>query len=243
MDTLPKYSIDALHTDPPMNLAYDRQFTRDGIKPVDLDFGDWDYFGSAGRNSTSKLDKESNIAFIDFTKSWLKKADRLLKATATIVIWMPDRYLSHIRDYLLWDLGYTPPSTFYWHATNPAPRFIKTTLVSSVIPCLVTVKRKQLGKINWLSEFSHMHNFMEHPIVGGNERVHPCQKPMAVTKRLLKIFTNEGDIVLDPFSGGGTTAMCCEEMNRKWVAIERDPEHFKNSTKRLEKYTTSEKLF
>lgn len=49
---------------------------------------------------------------------------------------------------------------------------------------------------------------------------HPCQLPPALMKRLISLFTNEGEIVLDPFNGVGTTTLLADEINRKYVGIE-----------------------
>ena len=51
---------------------------------------------------------------------------------------------------------------------------------------------------------------------------HPTQKPVALVERCLLASTNEGDLVLDPFLGGGTTAVACVRLNRGCVGIELD---------------------
>ncbi|MFA5239266.1 MAG: DNA methyltransferase [Phycisphaerae bacterium] len=49
---------------------------------------------------------------------------------------------------------------------------------------------------------------------------HPCQLPSAIMKRLISLFTNEGEIVLDPFNGVGTTTLSAKHLNRKYIGIE-----------------------
>lgn len=51
---------------------------------------------------------------------------------------------------------------------------------------------------------------------------HPSQKPIALIKMLIESSSRPGDVVLDPFLGSGTTAEACEELDRRWVGIERD---------------------
>ena len=51
---------------------------------------------------------------------------------------------------------------------------------------------------------------------------HPSQKPVAVINRLILAGTNEDDLILDPFSGSGTTAVVAEQQNRRWIMIEKD---------------------
>lgn len=51
---------------------------------------------------------------------------------------------------------------------------------------------------------------------------HPTQKPETLMRDLVRLFTNPGDLVIDPFSGGGTTLKVCRDMGRRCIAIEKD---------------------
>ena len=56
---------------------------------------------------------------------------------------------------------------------------------------------------------------------GGSERLgYPTQKPVALLERILKASSNEGDVVLDPFCGCGTTIHAAEKLNRSWIGID-----------------------
>jgi len=58
---------------------------------------------------------------------------------------------------------------------------------------------------------------------GSNERIgYPTQKPEALVERIIKAASNEGDIVLDPFAGGGTTLVVAERLKRGWIGIDLD---------------------
>lgn len=46
-------------------------------------------------------------------------------------------------------------------------------------------------------------------------------------------WSNEGDIVLDPFMGSGTTGIVCKKLNRNFIGIEREPEYFEIASKRI----------
>jgi DNA modification methylase len=63
---------------------------------------------------------------------------------------------------------------------------------------------------------------------------HPSQKPVALIKHLVACSTRPGDAVLDPFLGSGTTAVCCELLDRKWTGIEKNPAYAEIARKRLE---------
>ena len=62
---------------------------------------------------------------------------------------------------------------------------------------------------------------------------HPTIKPIQCVKNHLLNLTKENDIVLDPFSGSGTTCVACKELNRKFIGIEIEPEYHKISMDRL----------
>ena len=58
-------------------------------------------------------------------------------------------------------------------------------------------------------------------MASGKERVgYPTQKPLALYERIIRVSSNEGDLVLDPFAGCATTAVAAERLNRQWVAID-----------------------
>ena len=61
--------------------------------------------------------------------------------------------------------------------------------------------------------------------------LHPTQKPVNVIKRLVEIFTDEGDVVIDPCAGSASTLRACTEINRSSFGFEIE----KNSTKMLKK--------
>jgi DNA modification methylase len=70
------------------------------------------------------------------------------------------------------------------------------------------------------------------------ERIgYPTQKPEALMERIIKCATNEGDIVLDPFMGGGTTIAVADRLNRQWLGIDQSPMAVKVTEFRLQKQT------
>ena len=73
-------------------------------------------------------------------------------------------------------------------------------------------------------------------VPGQIRREHPAPYPIEIPRRLLRMFSFTGDIVLDPFSGTGTTAAAAMEVGRNSVSLEIDPEYIKLSLRRLEKH-------
>lgn len=65
-------------------------------------------------------------------------------------------------------------------------------------------------------------------------RIHPTQKPLKLFEMILSDYSNENDLVLDCFSGSGTTAVACHNLKRRFICIERDKEYCEASIKRLE---------
>ena len=64
---------------------------------------------------------------------------------------------------------------------------------------------------------------------------HPTQKPEKLLAKLILANTNDGDLILDPFAGSGTTAVVAKKLNRKFIAIESDENHCLLAAKRLER--------
>ncbi|WP_277750212.1 DNA methyltransferase [Pseudoalteromonas sp. PS5] len=63
---------------------------------------------------------------------------------------------------------------------------------------------------------------------------HPTQKPESLLERIVKASSNEGDYILDPFSGSFTTGAVAKRFNRKFIGIEINEEYVKMGIRRLE---------
>lgn len=81
-------------------------------------------------------------------------------------------------------------------------------------------------------------NCMEWPRDTESEKIHPTQKPVGLLKRLIEIFTDEGDVVIDPCAGSGSTLVAAIEMNRKTYGFEIKKPFFKEATKWIESVRT-----
>lgn len=64
-------------------------------------------------------------------------------------------------------------------------------------------------------------------------KIHPAQKPVSVLKRLIEIFTDEGDVVIDPCAGSGSTLRACMELNRNSYGFEISKEFYKKATEQM----------
>jgi len=63
---------------------------------------------------------------------------------------------------------------------------------------------------------------------------HPTQKPLALMEFLVKSYTNEGDIIIDPFMGSGTTGVAALQSSRQFIGIEKEQQYFDIACKRIE---------
>ena len=68
----------------------------------------------------------------------------------------------------------------------------------------------------------------------GPEAKHPCPKPLALMLKLIEHFSNEGDLILDPFCGSGTTCVAAKRLGRDYIGIDISPEYCEIARKRLE---------
>lgn len=199
--------FDCIIADPPFGLSTvssGRKFSFTTRKAIDQSKGEWDEF--------------SRAEYLDFTKEWIRKVKGVLKEGGAIFIFAADVFLSHIIQ-ILRETGFEHRISVCWHKTNPAPQIMKNNLISSVEYIIYATKGNP-KTFNWLGERT-MHNFIAAPIPA-KKYDHPTQKPVKVIEKVLKIATNVGDLVLDPFGGTGSTAVACKNLNRGWVVIEKD---------------------
>lgn len=96
-------------------------------------------------------------------------------------------------------------------------------------------------EIAWCSHKSavRLFRYMWNGMLQGNmkhreKRIHPTQKPLPLIEWLLNKYTKEGDLILDPFMGSGTTAVACHKLKRHYICFELDKEYFNLASERLE---------
>lgn len=101
----------------------------------------------------------------------------------------------------------------------------------------VVLYREKLPKFNNIDEFGKNHmifNWFEWKRDGKDiPKIHPTQKPVNLLKQLIKIFTNEGDVVIDPCAGSGSTLRACMELNRSCYGFEIKKEFVKRAKEEM----------
>ena len=217
LKNIPDNSVDLVLTDPPFNISGLSSGAELHGKPVNNNhFGEWDY---------------------DFNpKDFLKECKRILKKNGQIYIFTSDRLIGKYID-LLKKYKFHYRNTLVWFKNNLIPKVRHHTWRSGT-EFILYAGREKTEKVtdytfNWLGQ-EEMKNLIIRNILGGKERTkHPTQKPLDIIKRFIKVSSNEGDIVLDPFLGSGTTAVACKQLKRKCLGIEISKEYCDISKKRL----------
>jgi len=206
-------SVDLILTDPPYEIS--KYSTGDihlpNRKKLNNNIADWDKVFNPAKYASELI--------------------RVLKNDGNMFIFTSYNLIGKWHELL--DTEFDTFQFFVWHKTNPPPKIYKNGFLNSceLIICLWNKKH------NWnFKGQREMHNFFESPICMGNERLaHPTQKPLKIIMHLIEIGSNEGELVLDPFSGVGTTAAACKLLNRECISIEIDPIYCKLAAERLDK--------
>lgn len=222
MNALPEGSVDLIFADPPYNMQLGGDLSRPDNSEVDAVNDHWDQFESA------ELYKK-------FTREWMSAAQRLLKPNGAI--WVIGSY--HNIFYVgstLQDLGFWIQNDVTWVKSNPMPNFKGTRFTNST-ETMIWAGKDENSKctFNYQSMKAHnedkqMRSDWHMPICSGGERlkdadgnkVHSTQKPEALLHRILMSSSTEGDVVLDPFFGSGTTGAVAKKLGRHYIGLERE---------------------
>lgn len=95
----------------------------------------------------------------------------------------------------------------------------------------VVLYRDKLPKFN--NDGKMIFNWMKWERDTTSPKIHPTQKPLPVIKRLIEIFTDEGDVVIDPVAGSGTTLKAAAELNRHSYGFEIDRNFYKKAQEEM----------
>jgi site-specific DNA-methyltransferase (adenine-specific) len=209
MKLIPDESVDLLLTDPPYNVSQKSNFHTMGRKGVD--FGEWD--------------KEFN------QQEWLEIACNKVKKGGSAIIFNDYKNIGEMKE-VLEKNGFLIKEMLIWKKANPMPRNRDRLYVTSIEVALWAAKGK--GWTFNRQRDTYENAIFETPIVNHKKRIHPTQKPIEVISELVKIHSNENDIVLDCFMGSATTAVAAELNNRKWIGFELETEYIELANKRLD---------
>lgn len=206
MKEIPDGSVDMVLTDPPYNIARKNNFHTMGRSGID--FGEWD--------------KGFDLfSYIDIVVKKLNK-------NGSFVVFNAWRNLGAIAEYAE-SVGLDTKDMLRLEKTNPMPRNRDRRYITDYECAIWFVKKGAKWTFNRQDEKYQRPKFV-HSIDKG---FHPTQKSLGLMKELVLIHSNEGDTVLDPFMGSGTTGVAAVNLNRKFIGIELDPEYFAIAEKRI----------
>lgn len=201
-------------------------------KCIDLVLTDPPY-GEVNRDSNGlrNLDKgcADNIDF-DFDV-WLNEIIRV--CAGSIYIWCGKEQISDITKKLIQEHFST--RLLIWEKTNPSPMNGDCIWLSGIESC---VYGKRSG--------ATYNGFCQNTVIRCNtekDTIHATQKPINLFSKLITTSSNENDLILDCFSGSGTTAIACHKLKRRFICIEKDKEYWEASCKRLEEAQRQQTLF
>ena len=220
--------VDMIFADPPYFLSNDG-FTCQNGKMVKVNKGDWD------KSRGAEVNHKYNLA-------WLSACQKVLKKDGTIWISGTQHNIFDI-GFALQQLGFKILNMITWEKPNPAPNLSCRYFTHStelLIWASKSEKSKHTFNYNLMREENggkQMKSVWTFTSPKNSEKTfgkHPTQKPVDLLSRIIKASTNEGDVVLDPFLGSGTTAVSCVLNNRKYIGIEKEKEYFELAKKRVE---------
>jgi len=228
--------FDMVFIDPPYFLQLpNKELRRWTVKTVVEGVNDeWDKFSSF---------KE----YDDFIQRLLTEVKRVMKPTATI--WVIATYHSIFRiGKIMQDLGFWILNDLVWVKTNPMPNWLGVRFTNATENLIWAVKDKKCKKYTFNKEYAKSFgigkvgaNVWVLPLCWGNERLkdeggkklHSTQKPVELLKRVILTSTKEGDLVLDPVAGSGTTGYVAQALKRNFVMIEINPKYVKGIGERF----------
>lgn len=227
MKKIKKESIDMIFADPPYFLSGDG-ITCSGGKMVSVNKGEWD-------NKISIKEKHN------FNKKWIRECKRVLKPNGTIWISGTMHNIYSI-GMALEEEGFKIINNITWKKLNPPPNISCRCFVHSTETVLWAKKDDKNAKYKFnystmreMNGGKQMKDVWETSLTKPSEKKcgkHPTQKPMELLEKIILASTDEGDLILDPFNGSGTTGIVANKLNRKYIGIEKEKEYLDLTIKR-----------
>lgn len=229
LQEIPSKSIDMIFADPPYFLSGDG-ITCSGGKMVSVNKGEWD--------KKKTIDEKHK-----FNREWIRLCYRVLKDNGTIWISGTMHNIYSI-GMALEEEGFKIINNITWKKLNPPPNISCRCFVHSTETILWAQKdlKNVKHKFNYtvmkeLNGGKQMKDVWESSLTKPSEKKygkHPTQKPMAILERIILASTDEGDLILDPFNGSGTTGIVANKLKRKYIGIDTEKEYLDLTIKRRE---------
>jgi DNA modification methylase len=157
----------------------------------------------------------------------LPECDRVLKQNSFFIVFFSTKFLPQ--------LFKDNPFNYFWQIVLYCPEGrVKSPIgFTKYMSCFIFKKGKP-KIIRWNKDiFIDTPGKMVEPDEGYID--HPTPKPKHFTKEILKMFTKENDLILDPFIGSGSTAIACLQLNRKFIGFEIEEKYCKIALERVKR--------
>lgn len=225
-------SIDMIFADPPYFLSSGGVSCHSG-KQVSVDKGEWD-------RTVTPEEK------LSFNRKWIKLCREVLKDNGTL--WISGTLHNIYSIGVALELeGFSIINNITWEKANPAPNLGCRCFTHSTETILwarkqLTPKKKGNHYFDYqlmkeINDGKQMKDVWNIPLVSKKEKKygkHPTQKPLRLLERILLAASKEGDLILDPFNGSGTTGIACKNLNRRYIGIDESKEYLDLTIKRFE---------
>lgn len=205
--------VDAIITDPPYCVSRTHQLGFSNMGRSGMNYGKWDY----------NFDQ----------KEWIKICAPLVKQEGSIIIFNDWKNLSYLVEELV-EQGFEIKDLIRWEKKNPMPRNVNSRYVMDYEVAIWAVKGKKRWVFNKPEDKSYVKPvYVSGVVPGGKNRIHPTQKNLEVLESIIKVHSNPGDLIFDPFSGSGTTALACKNAGRRNISVEIDKTYYEKSVVRI----------
>ena len=228
------FKFDMIFADPPYFLSNGGISVQSG-KVVCVDKGNWD--------------KAPSAEFIDeFNRKWLAVCKEKLKDNGTIWISGTHHNIFSVADQLS-ELGFKILNVVTWNKTDP-PDNVSHRVFKHSAEYIIWAKKSKRAQHRYnyelmrqLNDGKQMTDVWRMPAVAKWEKScgkHPTQKPLSLLVRIIMASTKEGDWVLDPFNGSGTTGVAASLLDRKFLGIDMEKAYLELASKRREELENEE---
>ena len=227
LENIPENSVDLVFADPPYFLS-NGGITCHAGRMVSVHKGDWD----------KSRGPDANHAF---NTAWLAACQRVLKPNGSM--WVSGTaHVIHSVGFAMQQLGFKLLNDISWVKPNPPPNLscrYFTHSTETIIWAAKNSKSRHIFNYKLMKEINRgkqMKSVWEiRPPEPWEKKFgkHPTQKPVALLERILLASTNEGDLVLDPFLGGGTTLLAAFRLRRHSLGCELSAEFLSLSLRRI----------
>uniref|UniRef100_A0A6C0CQG9 DNA methylase N-4/N-6 domain-containing protein n=1 Tax=viral metagenome TaxID=1070528 RepID=A0A6C0CQG9_9ZZZZ len=180
-----------------------------------------------GNTSGKKYAFKTNYGVWDkeFTMSQLEEFISLyykkLRKGGTCIIFFDLWKISYIKE-IMEKYKFKQIRMIEWIKTNPMPLNQSVNYLTNARE--IAILGVKGGKPTFNSKYDK--GIYEYPIQSGKKRFHPTQKNINLFEELIKKHSNENDLIVDTFLGGGTTAIACKNTNRRFIGSEISKEYY-----------------